>query len=129
MIAHIGLLVSDYQNSKEFYTKVLSVLGYTQNMEYGEAAGYNDGENTDFWISHDGIKAVVPTHVAFAAKSKDEVEEVYKAALAHGAKDNGGPGYRTDYWPGYYAAFFLDPDGHNIEAVYYDYSKVESDKK
>jgi catechol 2,3-dioxygenase-like lactoylglutathione lyase family enzyme len=123
MIAHTGLAVSDYRVSKEFYKKVLAPLGYTNNMEYGEAGGFNDGKNTDFWI---GEKDVVgKSHLAFEAKSKAEVEAFYAAALAAGAKDNGKPGYRKDYWPGYYAAFVYDPDGHNIEAVWYDYNAVE----
>ena len=121
MIAHTTLHVSNYENSKAFYVLALRPLGYTNNMEEGEAAGFNDGKNTDFWIVHED--AVVPTHVAFEAKSKQEVEAFYDAALAAGATDNGRPGYR-DYWPGYYAAFVYDPDGHNIEAVWYDYSKV-----
>ena len=120
MIAHTTLHVSNYTRSKEFYVKALATLGYTNNMEEGEAAGFNDGKNTDFWI----VKAdVVPTHVAFEAKSPQEVVAFYEASLAAGAVDNGGPGYR-DYWPGYYAAFVYDPDGHNIEAVWYDYSKT-----
>ncbi|TNF91971.1 MAG: VOC family protein [Gammaproteobacteria bacterium] len=121
MIAHTTLHVSDYMKSKAFYIQALSPLGYTNNMEEGEAAGFNDGKNTDFWIIRD---EVVPTHVAFEAKSRQEVEAFYKAALDAGATDNGGPGYR-DYWPGYYAAFVYDPDGHNIEAVWYDYAKVD----
>ena len=122
MIAHTSLPVSDYKRAKEFYTTVLATLGYTQNMEYGEAAGFNDGKNTDFWI---GIneKGVIPTHVAFAAKDKAEVEAFYKAALAAGAVDNGAPGFRKEYWPGYYATFVHDADGHNIEAVYFDYDE------
>jgi catechol 2,3-dioxygenase-like lactoylglutathione lyase family enzyme len=122
MIAHTSLAVSDYPRSKTFYGKVLQPLGYTNNMEYGEDAGFNDGKNTDFWISKH--EQVVPTHLAFEAKSRDQVEAFHKAALAAGGKDNGGPGYR-DYWPGYYAAFVYDPDGHNIEAVWYDYSKAK----
>ncbi|HXS26602.1 MAG TPA: VOC family protein [Steroidobacteraceae bacterium] len=122
MIAHTSIPVSDYGRSKTFYTKVLEPLGYSNNMEFGEAAGFNDGKNTDFWIHHE--RTVVPTHLAFEAKSSAEVKAFHKAALAAGAKDNGGPGYR-DYWPGYYAAFAYDPDGHNIEAVWYDYSKVK----
>jgi catechol 2,3-dioxygenase-like lactoylglutathione lyase family enzyme len=119
MIAHTSIPVSDYQKSKDFYSKVLAALGYTQNMEYGEAAGFNDGKNTDFWIGTNE-KGVVPIHIAFTAKSKAEVENFYKIALAEGAKDNGAPGYRKDYWPGYYAAFVYDADGHNVEAVFYD---------
>ncbi len=124
MIAHTSLPVSDYQKSKAFYIKVLKPLGYSNNMEYGEAAGFNDGKNTDFWIRQD---KVVSTHLAFEAKSAEEVKAFYAAALAAGAKDNGKPGYR-DYWPGYYAAFAYDPDGHNIEAVWYDYSKAPQGK-
>ena len=120
MIAHTSLAVSNFQSAKGFYVVALAPLGYRNNMEYGEAAGFNDGKNTDFWISKE--KVVVPMHLAFEARSKSHVDAFYKAALAAGGKDNGGPGYR-DYWPGYYAAFVHDPDGNNIEAVWYDYSK------
>lgn len=123
MIAHTSLQVSDYRKAKAFYTKVLETLGYQNNMEYGESAGFNDGKNTDFWITQE--KTVVPTHIAFEAKDRAQVEAFYKAALSAGAKDNGKPGYR-DYWPGYYAAFIHDADGHNVEAVWYDYSKASS---
>jgi catechol 2,3-dioxygenase-like lactoylglutathione lyase family enzyme len=122
MIAHTSIAVSDYRQSKAFYEKALEPLGYRSNMEYGEAAGFNDGKNTDFWISRQ--KTVVPAHVAFEASSSAQVEAFYRAAMAAGGKDNGEPGYR-DYWPGYYAAFVHDPDGNNIEAVWYDYSKAK----
>jgi len=122
MIAHTSLPVSDYHKSKTFYNEALAPLGYSNNMEYGEAAGFNDGKNTDFWISKG--KTTVPLHVAFEARNKDQVHAFHKAALAAGGRNNGEPGYR-DYWPGYYAAFVLDPDGNNIEAVWYDYSKVK----
>jgi catechol 2,3-dioxygenase-like lactoylglutathione lyase family enzyme len=122
MIAHTGLAVSDYRRSKEFYKQALAPLGYTNNMEYGEAAGFNDGKNTDFWINESAN--VSKTHLAFEAQSQEQVKEFYTAALDAGGKDNGGPGYRPDYWPGYYAAFVYDPDGHNIEAVWYDYTRA-----
>jgi catechol 2,3-dioxygenase-like lactoylglutathione lyase family enzyme len=122
MIAHTTLPVSHYEKSKIFYIKALAPLGYENNMEFGEAAGFNDGKNTDFWISRE--RRIVPLHLAFEARSRTAVKAFHKAALAAGGKDNGGPGYR-DYWPGYYAAFVHDPDGHNIEAVWYDYSKVK----
>jgi len=122
MIAHTTLTVSDYRKSKAFYVKALQPLGYRNNMEFGESGGFNDGKNTDFWINRQGT--IVATHLAFEAESEAQVKAFHKAALAAGAKDNGAPGYR-DYWPGYYAAFVLDPDGHNIEAVWYDYSKAK----
>jgi catechol 2,3-dioxygenase-like lactoylglutathione lyase family enzyme len=120
MIAHTTLLVRNYAKSKAFYTKVLAALGYRQNMEYGKSAGFNDGKNTDFWISTE--KKVVPIHLAFQARNRNQVKAFHKAALAAGGKDNGGPGYR-DYSPGYFAAFALDLDGNNIEAVWYDPAK------
>jgi predicted lactoylglutathione lyase len=120
MIAHTGLQVSNYKKSKAFYVKVLEVLGYSNNMEFGEAAGFNDGKNTDFWVNRSD--QVVPTHLAFEAKSAEQVKAFHQAALAAGGRDNGGPGYR-DYSPGYYAAFVYDLDGHNIEAVWYDPAK------
>jgi len=122
MIAHTSIPVSNYKKSKAFYKKVLKTLGYKNNMEFGEAAGFNDGKNTDFWIGTNE-KGVVDLHIAFEAKSKKQVIDFYKAALEAGGKDNGAPGYRKEYWPGYYAAFIYDPDGHNIEAVFYDYEK------
>jgi catechol 2,3-dioxygenase-like lactoylglutathione lyase family enzyme len=120
MIAHTALAVRDYTKAKAFYIRALAPLGYSNKMEYGEAAGFNDGENTDFWIN--SSKSVVPTHVAFRAYSRQQVAAFHEAALAAGGKDNGAPGYR-DYSAGYYAAFALDPDGNNIEAVWYDPDK------
>jgi catechol 2,3-dioxygenase-like lactoylglutathione lyase family enzyme len=122
MIAHTSIPVGNYRRAKKFYAKVLAVLGYTQNMEYGEAAGFNDGKNTDFWIGTSD-KGVIPLHVAFEAKNKAQVKKFHKVALAAGAIDNGAPGYRKEYWPGYYAAFVHDADGHNIEAVFYDFDE------
>lgn len=79
-------------------------------------------KNTDFWISKEAT--VVPAHVAFEVSSSKQVEAFHKAAIAAGGKDNGSPGYR-EYSPGYYAAFVFDPDGNNIEAVWYDKSKAK----
>jgi catechol 2,3-dioxygenase-like lactoylglutathione lyase family enzyme len=126
MIAHTSLSVSDFRRARSFYRKALAPLGYRNNMEHGLAAGFNDGKNTDFWISEED--AVVATHVAFAARNSTQVDAFHRAALAAGGQDNGGPGYR-DYWPGYYAAFVLDPDGNNIEAVWYDYGKARRAKR
>lgn len=122
MIAHTMLAVRDSQRAAQFYVDALAPLGYHKNMDFGEAVGFNDGRNTDFWIAQKD--SVTPGHLAFEAKNREEVEAFYKAALAAGARDNGAPGYRTDYWPGYYAAFVYDPDGNNVEAVWYDYDRA-----
>lgn len=124
MLSHISLKVSDIAKAKEFYIKALAPLGYKVNMDYPDykMAGLADAQgHTDFWLDGNGCKQT--THVAFMATSEEQVQEFYKAALAAGGKDNGGPGYRTDYGPGYYAAFVYDADGHNIEAMYWNASK------
>lgn len=123
MIAHTQLAVADCERAKAFYVKALAPLGYRKNMDFGESAGFNDGKNTDFWIAEQD--SVSPSHLAFEAKSRQEVEAFHEAALAAGGKDNGEPGYRTEYWPGYFAAFVHDLDGHNVEAVWYDYGRAE----
>jgi predicted lactoylglutathione lyase len=122
MIAHATLAVADCERAKAFYLKALAPLGYRKNMDFGEAVGFTDGKNTDFWIAE--RDTVTPLHLAFEAKSRKEVEAFHEAALAAGGKDNGEPGYRAEYWPGYYAAFVHDLDGNNVEAVWYDYEKA-----
>ena len=72
MIAHTGLAVRDFKAAKSFYERALAPLGYSAKMEHGDSTGFNDGKNTDFWIGE--RKTVEPMHVAFEAKSKDEVE-------------------------------------------------------
>lgn len=120
MIAHTGLAVSDYNKSKEFYKKALEPIGYKLNMDYPDfnAAGFMEGGHTSFWINQK--ENVQPGHVAFLAKDKEEVAGFYNAAIAAGGKDNGRPGLRKDYSPGYYAAFVHDMDGNNIEVVWFD---------
>jgi len=122
MLDHIGLPVGDYARSKAFYEKALAPLGYVLVMEMqqdehdAKAAGFGIGGKPDFWIGGEG-KLNKPLHVALAASDRASVDAFHKAALAAGATDNGPPGLRPHYHPNYYAAFVLDPDGHNIEAV------------
>ncbi len=89
MIDHVGFAVSDYERAKDFYTKALAPLGYVLIMEV----------------------AAKDNQSGFPA------DAFYKAAIAAGGKDHGAPGLRPHYHPNYYAAFVLDADGHNIEAV------------
>ena len=83
------------------------------------AAGFGIGGNPDFWIGGEGGVGN-PLHIAITARDRDTVDAFHReAALAAGGKDNGAPGLQPHYGPNYYAAFVLDPDGHNIEAVCY----------
>ena len=124
MIDHVGFSVSDYERAKAFYGAALAPLGYTllrempaEKTEAGfAAAGFGADKKPDFWIAGEG-KLERPVHVAIIAKDRDSVDAFYRAALAAGGKDNGAPGLRPRYHPNYYAAFVLDPDGHNIEAA------------
>ena len=122
MIDHFGFPVSDYDKSKTFYERALAPLGYGVVMEVGTnemgapAAGFGIGGNPDVWIGGEG-NVGNPLHVAIVARDRAAVDAFHQAALAAGGRDNGAPGLRPHYHPNYYAAFVLDPDGHNIEAV------------
>lgn len=108
------------EKAKDFYSKALAPIGYSKLAEFAEwkVAGFGEGGKPDFWISADGSEQ--ENHVAFAAKDKAQVDGFYTAAMAAGGTDNGKPGYRKEYTPGYYAAFVKDMDGHNIEVVFHD---------
>jgi catechol 2,3-dioxygenase-like lactoylglutathione lyase family enzyme len=122
MLDHVGFPVSDYERAKAFYRQVLEPLGYELVMEVRQsdndafAAGFGIGGKPDFWIGGEG-GLNRPLHVALTAKDRASVDAFYHAAIAAGGKDNGPPGLRPHYHPNYYAAFVLDPDGHNVEAV------------
>jgi catechol 2,3-dioxygenase-like lactoylglutathione lyase family enzyme len=123
MIDHIGLVVSDMERSKAFYSNALKPLGIGVVMEIsaeqtgGDAhAGFGKDNKAFFWIGT-GSKPKGGAHVAFTAQTRAEVDSFYRAALAAGGRDNGPPGPRPHYHKHYYGAFVLDPDGANIEAV------------
>jgi len=116
IIDHIGLVVSDYEKSKAFYLRCLAPLHIDLVMEVEGWAGFGKNQKPEFWFGQQG-EAHKPMHIAFSAKSREEVDQFYNAALQAGGKDNGAPGIREIYHPNYYGAFVLDPDGHNIEAV------------
>ena len=116
---HLGYSVGDFDVSAAFYDAALAPLGIkrTNAFDYpgGKVIGYG-ADRPEFWInSGEALRDHV--HLAFAAKSRAEVDAFYHAALAAGGRDNGAPGIRAQYHPHYYGAFVLDPDGHNIEAV------------
>jgi catechol 2,3-dioxygenase-like lactoylglutathione lyase family enzyme len=126
MIDHMGIAISDIEVSKAFYTAALAPLGLTLNMtatpEQTESGGTAHGFGKDggafFWIA-DGERVGQGTHIAFEAETHAAVRAFYDAAIAAGGKDHGAPGPRPNYGPNYYAAFVLDPDGVNVEAVCY----------
>ena len=104
--------------SAAFYDVVLAPLGGTRVMDFGEVIGYGDAAKPTFWIgpreTGDGFREC---HVAFAARSRREVDEFYAAALGSGAEVLHAPRVWPEYHPDYYGAFVRDPDGNNIEAV------------
>jgi len=122
MIDHLKLFVGDVERSRGFYERALAPLGYSLIMEVPQtggghvAAGFGADGKPDFWIGDEGgLNRSV--HIAIAAKDRAAVDAFYRAAIAAGGKDNGGPGLRPQYHANYYGAFVFDPDGHNIEAV------------
>ena len=115
MIDHFNLPVSNLEASRRFYELALAPLGLTFLMTDGDAVGFG----ADTW-AFGIVAAKLPLprlHLAFRATSREAVDQFFQAALIAGGRSNGSAGIRTAYDPSYYAAFVLDPDGHNIEAV------------
>jgi catechol 2,3-dioxygenase-like lactoylglutathione lyase family enzyme len=121
LIDHVHLRVRDLDASKRFYRAVLAALGREPSGESDQHINFDE-----LWI--DTADAAGPSHVhlAFQAADRDAVARFYNAGLKAGGKDNGPPGERK-YHPGYYAAFLLDPDGHNVEAVHHGPLKRSAD--
>jgi catechol 2,3-dioxygenase-like lactoylglutathione lyase family enzyme len=127
IIDHMSVNVRDFDKSKNFYMKALAPLGITLAMEYKHFAGFGRGGKPEFWTSagptdfqkEEHLRFITPGHVCFAAQSRAEVDAFYRAALEAGGRDNGAPGIRAHYHANYYGAFVIDPDGHNIEAVFH----------
>lgn len=122
MIDHLAIDVRDLEKSGHFYDHALEPLGYKKLMdapqEFGGRLilGWGDAADTDFYIG-EGSRTEPRLHFAFRADDRRQVVAFYEAALAAGGEDNGKPGLRPKYHENYYAAYVLDPDGHNVEAV------------
>lgn len=116
MIDHLTLKVRDLARARAFYAAALKPLGYEVMMEFPGTVGMGADQKPDLWLAQDA-ENTRPMHLAFSAPSRKAVDAFHAAALAAGAKDNGKPGIRADYHPTYYAAFVLDENGHNLEAV------------
>ena len=119
MIDHVTIPVNDLVNSKIFYEKVFISLDYP--ISFGEEArfwAFDIGNGALFEISQYRESGQLTSfHIAFRAKSQKQVHQFYEVALAAGGKCNGAPGPRPQYTENYYAAFIIDPSGHNIEVV------------
>ncbi len=114
LIDHIQLVVSDLAASKRFYRAVLQSFGRDLS---GEGDGYFFAD--EMFVSEvDDASTLTHVHLAFQAADREMVQRFHAAAIAAGGRNNGAPGERH-YHPGYYAAFVLDPDGNNIEAVHH----------
>jgi len=117
-IDHVWLRSRDLAEQKRFYETVAPVVGLRAKHDAPTRLQLTDGEGSFTFVPGD-----VPTehvHLAFKAADRETVDAFHRVALAAGYHDNGAPGERPQYHPGYYGAFVLDPDGHNVEAVYHD---------
>ena len=112
LVDHVHLLVRDLDASRRFYEAVLGALGVPLRN-----AGKDHFAADELYVSR-GEPPTTRLHLAFQARDRDAVHRFHAAALAAGGRDNGGPGERA-YHPDYYAAFALDPDGNNVEAVHH----------
>lgn len=116
MFDHIGLRTAKFESSKQFFISALAPLGIAPVVEYPGGVGFARDGAPAFWL---GESALAPSsmHLALQAPSRSAVDAFYVAALAAGGSDNGAPGLRADYHANYYAAFVIDQDGNNVEAV------------
>ena len=119
LLDHVQLVVPDLAASRRFYDAIFAVL----DIPLGGSADSHFWYDELFVSTPDGPEAAGKLtgrhHLAFQARDRATVDAFYRAGLAAGGRDNGAPGERANYHPGYYAAFLLDPDGNNIEAVHH----------
>ena len=119
MYDHIGLKVKNMEAGVRFYTAALAPLGHVPGSSSEEYAGFGPKDAPVLWLHAYKGEPGPGTHIAFTAASRAAVDGFHAAGLNAGGKSNGGPGVRKEYSPNYYAAFLIDPDGNNVEAVCY----------
>ena len=117
MYDHIGLKVRDLDASVRFYEAAPAPLGHVLGPRDASAAGLGPPGEPALWLHRSDAAAVRGVHVAFRAATRSAVARFHEAAIKAGGRDNGEAGPRPDYGPSYYAAFVIDPDGNNVEAV------------
>lgn len=120
MIDHVTIKVKDLEISKKFYEKALAPMGWKISFgKDGVFHAFDIGKGFLFEIAkHDSKDLITSVHIAFRVKNHELVQEFHRAAIAAGATDKGKPGPRPNYTDNYYASFVLDPDGHNVEAMF-----------
>ena len=117
MYDHIGIKVKDLPASVRFYRAALAPLGHVLCSQDDSCAGFGPPDAPALWLYASDTRGP-GTHIAFRAGDPAAVRRFHAAGLDAGGRDNGGAGPRADYSPTYYAAFLLDPDGNNVEAVH-----------
>ena len=117
MYDHVGLTVNDVGASVRFYQSALAGLGYALVSRNDQGSGFGPNGSAAFWLSAGKRPPGSGAHVAFQASDRAAVDRFHADGLKAGGRYHGRPGVRADYSPNYYAAFLLDPDGNNIEAV------------
>ena len=113
MYDHLGLHVKDLAASARFYAAALAPLGHVADAS---GTGFGPPDAPGLW-RYEWRQGAAATHVAFRAANRAAVDRFHAQGLANGGRDNGAPGLRADYAANYYAAFLVDPDGNNVEAV------------
>ena len=133
MLDHFSISVHNFEDGLKFYDNTLDILGYKRLMTFDmpekqvQCAGYGHKDKPSFWISglgkaEENVGCARGVHIAFLAPSIHAVHEWYTKCLELGGKDNGAPGLRPEYHPGYYGAFVIDPNGWRIEACLHNAS-------
>jgi catechol 2,3-dioxygenase-like lactoylglutathione lyase family enzyme len=113
-IDHLWIRVADVAASKRFYETIALPAGLRLRRETSDRAQFTGGSGSFSVVSGEPTE---PFHMAFPARDNETVDAFHRAATGAGYRDNGAPGERRRYHSGYYAAYVLDPDGHNIEVV------------
>lgn len=132
MLDHASISVNDFKESLRFYDETLKLLGYERVMTFdvpdGQIAAYGTTGRPYFWVGQETSPNLAESigkargfHLAFQAPSIEAIHAWYQKCLELGGKDNGAPGPRPEYHPGFYGAFIVDPNGWRIEATLHHY--------